>query len=73
MGAIRMYSPVSIYNDVILVSNNIAQGSEGYGFVFPHVACGDEARNTTNGLHGFFNNQAGLAIAAIMFNTNSKK
>ena len=38
------YACFSTYNyapnsDAIMVRNNVCQGSQGYGFIFPHIKC----------------------------------
>lgn len=47
MGSLRMYTGFDINNDEILVTGNIAQGSEGYNYVVPHVSCADAVLQTS--------------------------
>lgn len=57
----EQYYPIDFMNDAVNVSYNLAQGSQGQGFVFPAAPC--EMLSTYN----FYQNTAGSTQIAFMF------
>jgi hypothetical protein len=59
--AIDMWSAIRS-SSRILVANNVAQGINGVGYIFPGSVCGTES--------GFLNNSAGTTIVGWLVSTN---
>lgn len=60
----EQYIPINFANEIVNVSYNLAQGSEGEGFVFPFTTC--DLIDSYN----FYNNTAGSCEIAFMLNVN---
>jgi hypothetical protein len=63
VSAYEQYLPIDFINGHVSVMNNLVQGSQGQGFVFPFTTC-DLLKN-----YNFVNNIAGSSKIGFMFNT----
>ncbi len=58
----KQYNPIDFVNGQVQVSNNLVQGSQGEGFVFPFTSC--DLLDSYN----FYDNTAGSSLVGFAFN-----